>query len=179
MVGQADWTKPTQRLPSCVSSCRVTQSRIGPTPAGPTTPSSLPSTPASSTAFGRVDYLRNSHFGLYCTKRTFPIAILWEVILSHKHRCEIHQFTIGMPSCREDNRPSNLEQKFLPRQPNSPTRSAIKAITASPPPNWSVKRRLEYVAWARDVVSGLRGANEWLEAQFDKAAAAAEESVRP
>ena len=57
--------------------------------------------------------------------------------------------------------------------------SNLRAITASPPPDWSVKRRLEYVIWARDVVAGLRGVNEWLEAAFDKAASAAEESVRP
>src|SRR4051794_38394285 len=55
----------------------------------------------------------------------------------------------------------------------------LRAITASPSPDWSVKRRLEYVAWARDVVSGLRGANEWLEDEFDKAAEAADASVRP
>src|SRR6476659_7469750 len=38
--------------------------------------------------------------------------------------------------------------------------SNLRAITASPSPEWSVKRRLEYVAWARDVVAGLRGTNE-------------------
>ncbi len=57
--------------------------------------------------------------------------------------------------------------------------SNLRALTASPPSVWSVKRRLEYLAWARDVVAGLRGANSHLEAEFDKAAAAAEESVRP
>ena len=35
--------------------------------------------------------------------------------------------------------------------------SNLRAIAASPPPDWSVKRRLEYVAWAREVVKGLRG----------------------
>src|SRR3954468_22208614 len=57
--------------------------------------------------------------------------------------------------------------------------SNLRAITASPSPEWSVKRRLEYVRWARDVVAGLRGTNEWLEAEFDEAAEAADESVRP
>jgi GTP diphosphokinase / guanosine-3',5'-bis(diphosphate) 3'-diphosphatase len=57
--------------------------------------------------------------------------------------------------------------------------SNLRAITASPPPDWSVKRRLEYVKWGSEVGKGLRGANAWLEQQFDKAAAAAEESVRP
>jgi hypothetical protein len=42
-----------------------------------------------------------------------------------------------------------------------------------------VKRRLEYVRWARDVVAGLRGANPSLEAEFDKVAVAAEASVSP
>ena len=57
--------------------------------------------------------------------------------------------------------------------------SNVRGITASPPPDWSVKRRLDYVKWGRDVVEGLRGANAWLEQEFDKAAAAAEESLRP
>jgi hypothetical protein len=44
---------------------------------------------------------------------------------------------------------------------------------------WSVKRRLEYVRWAREVAKGLRGVNQKLEEQFDKAAAAAERSFKP
>ena len=56
--------------------------------------------------------------------------------------------------------------------------SNLRAITATPPPDWSVKRRLDYVAWARRVVDGLRGANPWLEERFDEAAKSAEESVR-
>jgi guanosine-3',5'-bis(diphosphate) 3'-pyrophosphohydrolase len=57
--------------------------------------------------------------------------------------------------------------------------SNLRAIMASPSPDWSVKRRLEYVGWARDVVAGLRGTNEWLEAEFDRAAEAAKRSVAP
>ena len=57
--------------------------------------------------------------------------------------------------------------------------SNIRASTARPLPHLEVKRRLEYVRWARDVVAGLRGANPSLEAEFDKAAVAAEESVSP
>ncbi|WP_147707662.1 HD domain-containing protein [Microvirga massiliensis] len=57
--------------------------------------------------------------------------------------------------------------------------SNLRAITASPSPDWSVKRRLEYVAWAREVVAGLRGTNAWLEAEFDRAAEAADQSVEP
>lgn len=57
--------------------------------------------------------------------------------------------------------------------------SNLRAITASPSPDWSVKRRLEDVVWAREVVSGLRGTNAWLEAEFDRAAEAADRSVEP
>ncbi len=35
--------------------------------------------------------------------------------------------------------------------------SNLRAITFSPAPNWSVKRRLEYIGLAREVVKGLRG----------------------
>ena len=55
--------------------------------------------------------------------------------------------------------------------------SNMRAITFSPAPNWSVKRRLEYIGWARDVVQGLRGVSPWLEQQFDNAAAEAESSI--
>jgi (p)ppGpp synthase/HD superfamily hydrolase len=57
--------------------------------------------------------------------------------------------------------------------------SNLRAIAASPSPQWSVKRRLEYVQWAREVAAGLRGTNDWLEAEFDRAAESAEGSVRP
>jgi hypothetical protein len=40
-----------------------------------------------------------------------------------------------------------------------------------------VKRRLEYVKWARDVAKGLRGVSEWLERQFEQAANEAEHST--
>ena len=55
--------------------------------------------------------------------------------------------------------------------------SNLRAIAFSPAPNWSVKRRLKYIDWAREVVKGLRGASPWLEQQFDRAAAEAEGSV--
>ena len=56
--------------------------------------------------------------------------------------------------------------------------SNLRAIAASPPANWSVERRLDYVGWARAVVHGLRGVNPWLEARFDAAAETAERAVR-
>lgn len=55
--------------------------------------------------------------------------------------------------------------------------SNLRAIAASPSPDWSVKRRLEYINWAKQVVAELRGTNEWLERQFDEAVTAAERSI--
>ena len=57
--------------------------------------------------------------------------------------------------------------------------SNLRTISVSPSPEWSVRRRLEYVAWAREVASALKGANAFLEAEFDKAAASAQQSVTP
>jgi GTP diphosphokinase / guanosine-3',5'-bis(diphosphate) 3'-diphosphatase len=57
--------------------------------------------------------------------------------------------------------------------------SNLRAVAASPPADWSIKRRIEYVEFARKVVSGLRGTNPKLEEQFDEAARAAERSFRP
>jgi (p)ppGpp synthase/HD superfamily hydrolase len=55
--------------------------------------------------------------------------------------------------------------------------SNLRAIAASPPPDWSVKRRLEYVQWARKVAKGLVGASAWLEREFEQAAKEAERST--
>jgi GTP diphosphokinase / guanosine-3',5'-bis(diphosphate) 3'-diphosphatase len=57
--------------------------------------------------------------------------------------------------------------------------SNLRAIASSAPTDWSVKRRMDYVRWAREVARGLRGVNQKLEEQFDQAAAAAERSFRP
>lgn len=46
--------------------------------------------------------------------------------------------------------------------------SNIHAITISPPSDWSVERRREYVKWGGDVVAGLRGVNAGLEKFFDE-----------
>jgi (p)ppGpp synthase/HD superfamily hydrolase len=54
--------------------------------------------------------------------------------------------------------------------------SNLRAIAFSPAPEWSVKRRLDYIDWAKSVVAGLRGISPWLEEQFDQAAEAAERS---
>jgi (p)ppGpp synthase/HD superfamily hydrolase len=55
--------------------------------------------------------------------------------------------------------------------------SNLRAIAASPPPEWSVKRRLEYVDWARKVSTGLTGVSKWLEGEFEQAAKDAERST--
>jgi (p)ppGpp synthase/HD superfamily hydrolase len=57
--------------------------------------------------------------------------------------------------------------------------SNLRAVAASPPSDWSVKRRIEYVEFARKVVAGLRGVNQRLEDQFHEAAQAADRSFRP
>jgi (p)ppGpp synthase/HD superfamily hydrolase len=57
--------------------------------------------------------------------------------------------------------------------------SNLRAIASSAPSDWSVKRRMAYVRWARDVARRLRGVNQKLEEQFDQAAEAAERSFRP
>jgi (p)ppGpp synthase/HD superfamily hydrolase len=55
--------------------------------------------------------------------------------------------------------------------------SNLRAVAASPPPDWSVKRRLEYIDWARRVSKGLAGVSERLEQEFERAAKDAERSV--
>jgi (p)ppGpp synthase/HD superfamily hydrolase len=57
--------------------------------------------------------------------------------------------------------------------------SNLLALAASPPPDWSVRRKMEYVEWARNVAKGLRGVSAKLETQFDDAAQAAERSLVP
>jgi GTP diphosphokinase / guanosine-3',5'-bis(diphosphate) 3'-diphosphatase len=41
----------------------------------------------------------------------------------------------------------------------------------SPPSNWSLKRKQEYLQWTEKVVKGLRGASRELEARYDEALA--------
>jgi (p)ppGpp synthase/HD superfamily hydrolase len=55
--------------------------------------------------------------------------------------------------------------------------SNLRAVTFSPPRDWSVKQRLEYVRWAKEVASGLQGVSLLLEQQFDRAAEEAERSI--
>jgi len=57
--------------------------------------------------------------------------------------------------------------------------SNLRALVSSPAPEWSVRRRIEYIEWARKVAQGLRGVHADLERQFDEAARAAERSLVP
>ncbi len=42
----------------------------------------------------------------------------------------------------------------------------IKDVTYSPPPDWSLKRRMEYLDWAERVVKAMDGCNQKLEGEF-------------
>jgi (p)ppGpp synthase/HD superfamily hydrolase len=44
----------------------------------------------------------------------------------------------------------------------------VHDITASPPANWSLEQRREYLDWAEQVVAGCRGCNPALEAVYDR-----------
>ena len=57
--------------------------------------------------------------------------------------------------------------------------SNLRALVSSPAPDWSVRRKIEYIKWARKVVAGLGPANAILEKHFDEAAQAAENSLVP
>ena len=57
--------------------------------------------------------------------------------------------------------------------------SNLRALVSSPTPEWSVRRKIDYIEWARKVVQGLRPANAALEKQFDEAARAAQQSLVP
>lgn len=53
--------------------------------------------------------------------------------------------------------------------------SNVKDIAHSPPPDWSLERRREYLDWTEKVVAGLRGHNKSLEELYDKTLAEARE----
>jgi len=46
--------------------------------------------------------------------------------------------------------------------------SNVRAIRFSPPADWNVERRREYLAWAKQVVDGLTAPNRILKAEFDR-----------
>jgi guanosine-3',5'-bis(diphosphate) 3'-pyrophosphohydrolase len=44
----------------------------------------------------------------------------------------------------------------------------LRDVASHPPPDWTLRRRIEYFDWAKAVVDGLRGVNPRLEAVFDQ-----------
>jgi guanosine-3',5'-bis(diphosphate) 3'-pyrophosphohydrolase len=46
--------------------------------------------------------------------------------------------------------------------------SNLRAILASPPPNWSIERKREYFEWAKQVVDRLTEPNLTLKAEFER-----------
>lgn len=54
----------------------------------------------------------------------------------------------------------------------------IRDITVSPPADWSLERRSEYLQWSEKVVAGCRHVNAKLDQAFDQAIARARELLR-
>lgn len=46
--------------------------------------------------------------------------------------------------------------------------SNIRDITRTPPANWSLQRKREYLDWSEEVVDGIRGTNAALEDHYDQ-----------
>jgi GTP diphosphokinase / guanosine-3',5'-bis(diphosphate) 3'-diphosphatase len=44
----------------------------------------------------------------------------------------------------------------------------VQDLVNSPPLNWSLKRRQEYLEWSEKVVQGIRGTNQPLETRYDE-----------
>ncbi len=57
--------------------------------------------------------------------------------------------------------------------------SNLHSMIASPPKDWSLERRCEYIDWADKVAAGCRGANAYLEQEFDRARRRAKAAVKP
>jgi len=57
--------------------------------------------------------------------------------------------------------------------------SNLRTLVTSPAADWSVRRKIEYIAFARKVAAGLGGANDYLEKRLNEAACAAEQSLLP
>jgi guanosine-3',5'-bis(diphosphate) 3'-pyrophosphohydrolase len=55
----------------------------------------------------------------------------------------------------------------------------VRDITHSPPEDWSLERRLEYLDWSRQVVAGCRGVSTALERYFDRLVLEGEAAIRP
>ena len=57
--------------------------------------------------------------------------------------------------------------------------SNLRSVARSPPADWPMQRRSDYVTWTTEVVRGLRGTSSLLEQEFDRAAADAARIIPP
>jgi GTP diphosphokinase / guanosine-3',5'-bis(diphosphate) 3'-diphosphatase len=57
--------------------------------------------------------------------------------------------------------------------------SNLRTLVTNPAADWSVRRKIEYIEFARQVAAGLDGANDYLEKRLKEAARAAEQSLLP
>jgi (p)ppGpp synthase/HD superfamily hydrolase len=81
------------------------------------------------------------------------------------------------------------KQKNIDSAPNKSQRAKIlkladctsnmRALKMTPAADWSVRRKMDYLQWARRVAEGLRGTKVRLETEFNKAAGEAERSLGP
>jgi (p)ppGpp synthase/HD superfamily hydrolase len=55
--------------------------------------------------------------------------------------------------------------------------SNLRSVATSPPADWRMQRRIDYVIWTTEVVRGLRGVSSLLEQEFDRATANAERAI--
>lgn len=55
--------------------------------------------------------------------------------------------------------------------------SNVRDVSTSPPSDWSLERRREYLDWTQDVIAGCRGVNPGLEAGYDRALAEGRRSL--
>lgn len=53
----------------------------------------------------------------------------------------------------------------------------VRDLIDSPPRNWSLERRREYLLWSENVVAGLRGVNAGLENHFDQLLASGKQAL--
>lgn len=74
------------------------------------------------------------------------------------------------------------KQRQIDHAPGKPPRAKIlkladktsnlRSLAQSPPVDWSLMRRRDYVVWAVKVAAGLKGANPWIDARFEEAVGA-------
>src|SRR6516164_3179490 len=55
--------------------------------------------------------------------------------------------------------------------------SNLRSLATSPPADWPMQRRSDYVIWTTKVVQGLRGTSGLLEQEFDRATVDAERTI--